>query len=74
LYKSDKIYLENPNLHHALAYEKVNKGSLREAFFLNQLRNAGHTISLPAKGGFLVDDHWTFEIGGSDKNNCSFKA
>jgi predicted AAA+ superfamily ATPase len=67
LQKPDKIFLENPNFHEILAPEKADKGSLREAFFLNQLRNAGHSVSLPAKGDFLVDDTFTFEIGGKGK-------
>ena len=35
--KPDKIYLDNPNLLHALAPQQVNTGTLRETFFLNQL-------------------------------------
>ena len=69
LQKPDKIYLENTNLHYALAYEKLDRGSLREAFFFNQLSNAGHELSLPKQGDFKVDDYWTFEIGGRDKSN-----
>lgn len=67
LQKPDKIFLENPNFHQVLAPEKTDKGSLREAFFLNQLKNAGHSISLPAKGDFLVNENLTFEIGGKGK-------
>ena len=66
LQKPDKIFLENPNLHNTLS-ENADKGSLREGFFLNQVRNAGHNISLPVTGDFLVDDLYTFEIGGKNK-------
>lgn len=66
LQKPDKIFLENPNLHNALS-ENADKGSLREGFFLNQVRNTGHNISLPTSGDFLVDDLYTFEIGGKNK-------
>ena len=67
LQKPDKIYLENPNLHKALASGAPNKGSQRESFFLNQLRNASHEVSLPTQGDFLVDQQYTFEIGGRNK-------
>ncbi|SKB63007.1 hypothetical protein SAMN05660226_02352 [Parapedobacter luteus] len=67
LQKPEKIYLENANLHFALAPQHVDKGSLREAFFVNQLRHARHRVSLPAKGDFLVDERWTFEVGGKNK-------
>lgn len=66
LQKPDKIYLNNTNLAYALAPNSVNPGSLRETFFYNQL-NMAHALSLPAKGDFLVDDTYTFEIGGKGK-------
>lgn len=69
LQKPEKIFLENPNLHAALAPGRVNSGSMREAFFLNQLKNAGHEVSLAEKGDFLVDNHFTFEVGGKNKSN-----
>jgi uncharacterized protein len=68
LQKPDKIFLENTNLHFALSTEKADKGSLRESFFLNQLRHAGHTVSLPPQGDFLVDGKDTVEVGGRDKS------
>lgn len=68
LQKPDKIYLENPNLQYALAPSNVDKGSLRETFFLNQLRNAGYLVSLPVKGDFLVEEKWTIEVGGRTKD------
>jgi len=66
LQKPDKIYLNNTNLAYALAPEHVNPGTLRETFFLNQLSTA-HSLSLPAAGDFLLDDAYTFEIGGRGK-------
>jgi predicted AAA+ superfamily ATPase len=68
LQKPDKIFLENTNLSFALSPNNTDKGSLREAFFMNQLKNAGHEINLPLKGDFLVDDKFTFEIGGKGKS------
>ena len=46
--------------------EAVNKGNLRESFFVNQLV-AEHTVKIPKKGDFLVDSKFTFEIGGKGK-------
>lgn len=67
LQKPDKIYLENTNLLYALSPDNVDKGALREAFFMNQLSNTRHEIGLPLKGDFLIDDKYTFEIGGKNK-------
>ena len=67
LQKPDKIFLENTNLSFALSPNNTDKGSLREAFFMSQIKNAAHKISLPLKGDFYVDDKYTFEIGGKEK-------
>lgn len=67
LQKPDKIYLENTNLHFALSRSNADKGSIREAFFLNQLKNAGYSVSLPLKNDFLINNSDIFEIGGKNK-------
>lgn len=67
LEKPGKILLENPNLFEALALFHAEKGSIRESFFAGQLRNAGHHISLPTKGDFLIDEKYTVEVGGKRK-------
>ena len=45
---------------------QVNEGTLRETFFVNQMRQA-HQVVLPAKGDYLVDEQYTFEVGGASK-------
>lgn len=65
LSRPDKIYLNNTNQMYALT-GKVNEGTLRETFFVNQFRQA-HKVLLPIKGDYLVDEHYTFEVGGSGK-------
>ncbi|MBO9572603.1 MAG: ATP-binding protein, partial [Chitinophagaceae bacterium] len=70
LQKPDKIFMENTNLHFTLSPESADKGSLRESFFLNQVKNAGHSVSLPLQGDFLVDNKYTFEVGGKDKTSA----
>lgn len=67
LNKPEKIYLNNSNLAHALN-NNVNQGSVREAFFVNQL-SLKHKIRYSHQGDFIVDDTYTFEVGGKNKNN-----
>ena len=73
LQKPDKIYLENTNLSYALK-NAPDVGSLRETFFLNQLKNAGHQVDLPKAGDFIIDGKWTVEIGGKTKESKQIKA
>ena len=42
-------------------------GTVRETFFLNQLKTAGHRVVYPPKGDFKVDGRILFEIGGKGK-------
>ncbi len=72
LQKPDKVFLENPNLYYALAGEEPQRGSLRETFFLNQV-SASHQVSLHRKTDFLVDEKWSFEIGGRAKSKAQIK-
>jgi len=65
--RPDKIYLDNPNLMYALA-PSVDVGCLRELSFVNQLRAAGHDVTYPAKGDFLIDGRFLFEVGGKGKS------
>jgi hypothetical protein len=65
--KPDKIYLNNPNLVHSLADMQSNQGTLRETFFINQLQVL-HSVNSSERSDFLVDDKYTFEIGGKNKS------
>ncbi len=66
LNKPEKLYLENTNISYTLNKSKINMGTIRETFFLNQL-SANHMVSYPKKADFLVDNKYTFEIGGKNK-------
>lgn len=66
LQKPEKLYLENPNLAYALG-NKVDKGNLRETFFLNQLAYE-HTVTLPNDSDFTINQTWTVEVGGKNKD------
>ncbi len=73
LEKPEKIYLNNPNLIYAISsHTPVDIGNLRETFFINTA-NASHKITTPAKGDFLVDGRYTFEIGGKNKDFSQIK-
>jgi predicted AAA+ superfamily ATPase len=67
LQKPEKIYLNNTNLLFALAEKQVETGNLRETFFLSQL-SVISKIQKPKQGDFLVDNAYTFEIGGKGKS------
>lgn len=62
----DKIYCDNTNEMAALVPEP-NPGTMRETFFLNQLRCAGHVVTCPQRGDFQVDGKYVFEVGGAGK-------
>lgn len=63
--KPDKIYFNNTNLHYAYC-DTPNIGTVREAYFKSMIFE--HKIEVPKKGDFLVDETYTFEIGGKNKN------
>lgn len=67
LQKPDKIYLQNPNLAWVLSESKPDTGNLRESFFYSQTE-VRHQVTSSKYGDFLLDDSYTFEIGGSSKN------
>ncbi len=64
--KPDKLLPDNTNIPYALS-KTVDKGTLRETFFVNQLAYQ-HEISYPEKGDYKVDKEYIFEIGGKNKN------
>ncbi|MFO7828745.1 MAG: AAA family ATPase [Bacteroidales bacterium] len=66
LNKPEKIYLNNPNLAYAITDTQVNKGTLRETFFYNQL-NEGNHVLYSSKGDFLINNRYIFEVGGKNK-------
>jgi len=73
LSKPEKLYLRNTNLIYSIAEENAVTGNLRETFFINQL-SYQHKINLPKNGDFLIDDKYTFEIGGKNKTRQQISA
>ena len=68
----EKLFLGDTNLMHALV-ANVDPGAVRETFFANQLRAAGHDVKAPEHGDFLVDGELLFEIGGAKKSFLQIK-
>ena len=74
LSKPEKLLMQNTNLSYALS-TTADKGSLREAFFVNQIKNAyaknirllDESIYTSKQGDYLVDNTYTFEVGGKQK-------
>ncbi len=63
--RPEKIFLHNTNLMYALG-ANTEIGTVRETFFLNQLSHV-LPVCYPAKGDFLVDNRYLFEVGGAGK-------
>jgi uncharacterized protein len=64
--KPEKIYLQNPNLCHLVPENNMKIGNLRETFFANQV-STFHTLNSAKQGDFIVDNKFTFEVGGASK-------
>lgn len=63
--KPEKIYLNNTNLMHCFNL-KPEPGTVRETFFHNQV-SVFHNPVKSETADFLVDNRWTFEVGGRNK-------
>ena len=66
LAKSDKLYLDNTNLNHAISVNP-DLGNIRETFFLSQVVGIGKP-ELPVDQGDFYIDGITFEVGGKNKS------
>jgi len=64
--KQDKLYINNTNLFQALCLNS-NIGNIRETFFVSMVYKK-HILNYVDKGDFLVDEKYTIEIGGKNKN------
>lgn len=72
LQKPDKIYLGNTNYFYGLNMMGEEIGTIRETFFNTHL-NTEHQTRLPKIGDFLIDEKYTFEIGGKNKTSKQVK-
>ena len=65
LVKPEKILFDNSNIMYALS-NLADAGTMRETVFASQLSIA-HRLHMPQHGDFVVDDTYTFEVGGRGK-------
>lgn len=72
LSRPEKIFCANPNLMHALV-SHADEGTIRETFFVNQLRAAGHAVVCADRGDFTVDGRYRVEVGGRKKGFAQIK-
>ncbi len=63
--KTEKVYIDNPNLMHVLAGGTPEIGNLRETFFYNQMR-VNNAVFASRESDFKIDQY-TFEVGGKKK-------
>ncbi len=64
LVKPEKIFLNNTNYMYVLC-ENINKGNLRETFFVSNFK--GDEIRFSRKGDFIIKEKYTVEVGGKSK-------
>lgn len=65
LQKPEKILFDNTNLMYALS-PNTDIGTLRETFSANMFSTS--KLAMPAKGDLLIDNTYTFEVGGKNKD------
>lgn len=74
--KAQKIYLENPNLFHAILGKtglRAEIGAVRESYFVNQVAGV-HRVFAGDQNDFIVDNHYHFEVGGRQKGNDQIRG
>ncbi len=70
--KPEKIYLHNTNILKVIAEENFNQGNIRETFFLNQL-STNEVVTYSNETDFIVNNKFSFEIGGKNKQQKQIK-
>jgi len=73
LQKPEKIYLQNPNISWVISNNQPDIGNLRETFFFGQTE-VRHEITSSRFGDFMLDNIYTFEIGGPSKTASQIKG
>ena len=69
--KPEKIYIHNANLMYNLV-TLPNEGSIRETFFFNQV-NQSNTVFASKQVDFIVNNLYSFEVGGKNKKPTQLK-
>jgi hypothetical protein len=69
--KPEKIYIYNANLMYNLV-TIPNEGSIRETFFFNQVSQS-NTVFASKQVDFIVNNLYSFEVGGKNKKQTQLK-
>ncbi|MDD2387251.1 MAG: AAA family ATPase [Bacteroidales bacterium] len=72
LQKPEKIFPDNTNLIYALNQTNAKIGLIRETFFNNQL-SYSDVVNYPKIGDFIVNNNYTIEVGGKNKDSKQLK-
>ncbi len=72
IFKNHIRFLNNTNFSYAYCQEPLI-GTIRETFVVNCLSGSG-ALTAPTFGDFCLDDHYTFEVGGKNKNRKQLKS
>lgn len=70
--KPEKVYLDNTNILYNLSDGREDVGSVRETFFLNQMR-VNHLVTASPVSDFQIGEA-TFEVGGRPKGRDQIKG
>lgn len=70
--KPEKVYLDNTNILYNLSDGREDVGSVRETFFLNQMR-VNHLVTASSVSYFQIGE-MTFEVGGRSKGRDQIKG
>jgi predicted AAA+ superfamily ATPase len=73
LNKPDKIWMHNTNFMYAISGKNVDKGTLRETFFIQNMPSE-YQLSIPNQGDILVNNKFLFEIGGKNKSTAQIQG
>jgi predicted AAA+ superfamily ATPase len=73
LNKPDKIWMHNTNFMYAISGKDVDKGTLRETFFIQNMPSE-YQLSIPNQGDILVNNKFLFEIGGKNKSTAQIQG
>ena len=66
LSKPEKLYLNNTNMFYCFG-EDAKIGTIRETFFVSQLKEQ-FNVEVSSQGDFVVNNKYTFEVGGEGKS------
>ncbi len=69
--KPEKLYLNNTNLF-SIFCDSAKDGTIRETFFASAV-SYSHSLNYPKSGDFIVNEKYTFEVGGKGKNKKQIK-